>query len=487
MRKNRHGFTLIEIIVSIAIASIVLLIAGSMILSSTKFMGTTVETDLNKRKIDSTIDFIRGEIIYSTDVRFVKEDSQYAPNYQKDNNWHYIYIKDGYLYHDGQKVFGEEFYNSDIFSVDIKGNYENKQRIDMKYSLLDYHKENVYSSRDTVMFMNLSVSEDIQKQALYTADYYELSYNGYWLFYNKKYTEPVIENPKEGDGTVHDQLLSMALGTNRWFYSTSYFYRFGDRVFHNGYWWMYNATTNSGSDVPGTSSSFWKRLTSEWTEQSRYSIGDVIIFEGKYYRRIVDASWNAKPTDQWNKQWEEISKEVAQETVYNIPDNEYVAYDKKTVISKLNNIDLDKIPTYIPENNNSYHVFYNETPTKATDFVKIKDQVVTGDYYHYYYRVFNNDAKPGEKSNGFFGWQEIKIDYDENSAYVVGDSVLSVANNGALKSHFEVQMDILTEQTIQNIKNKLGSQYTDDLLYSNYLNPGGEFNFTNQFVWKKLY
>ena len=33
MRKNRHGFTLIEIIVSIAIASIVLLIAGSMILS----------------------------------------------------------------------------------------------------------------------------------------------------------------------------------------------------------------------------------------------------------------------------------------------------------------------------------------------------------------------------------------------------------------------------------------------------------------------
>lgn len=87
----------------------------------------------------------------------------------------------------------------------------------------------------------------------------------------------------------------------------------------------------------------------------------------------------------------------------------------------------------------------------------------------------------------FFGWQEIKIDYDENSAYVVGDSVLSVANNGALKSHFEVQMDILTEQTIQNIKNKLGSQYTDDLLYSNYLNPGGEFNFTNQFVWKKLY
>ena len=109
MRKNRHGFTLIEIIVSIAIASIVLLIAGSMILSSTKFMGTTVETDLNKRKIDSTIDFIRGEIIYSTDVRFVKEDSQYAPNYQKDNNWHYIYIKDGYLYHDGKRYLVRSF------------------------------------------------------------------------------------------------------------------------------------------------------------------------------------------------------------------------------------------------------------------------------------------------------------------------------------------------------------------------------------------
>ena len=37
MRQNKNGFTLIEIIVSLAIGSIVLLIAGTMIVSSSGF------------------------------------------------------------------------------------------------------------------------------------------------------------------------------------------------------------------------------------------------------------------------------------------------------------------------------------------------------------------------------------------------------------------------------------------------------------------
>lgn len=111
MLKNRKGFTLVEIIVSIAVASIVLLVAGSMILSSSNFMMTTTDTDLNKRSVDSIIDFVRGEIIYSTDVRFVPVDSKYAPDYQNNDNWHYMYIKDGELYRDGVRIFDTNFTN----------------------------------------------------------------------------------------------------------------------------------------------------------------------------------------------------------------------------------------------------------------------------------------------------------------------------------------------------------------------------------------
>lgn len=495
--KKSKGFTLVEIIVSIAIGSIVLLIAGGIILSSSNFLTTTTEMDLDKRCIDSITDYVRDEIKYSTDVRFIEQDNSMVPNYLEDSDWHYFYIKDNELYHDGARVFDKNFTNKKNLSIAMKGDgtSQSNQRLDIKYNLVNNKNEVTYTNRDTVIFLNLSTNKQILEQTFYTSDYKQLSNDGYWLFYANK-DKGIIDqsdndNTIEGDGTVADQLLSMDLGTNRWFYSSSYFYREGDRVFHNGYWWLYNNTTNSGCDEPGVSSSFWKRLTSEWTLNSKYSLGDVIIYNGKYYRNLGLLPYNPVPDNIWNKNWEEISEEEAKSTKYEIKPNEYANYDEKTIISKLDKIDLSKIVDYDPKKNSQYPVFFSNPPTDPSGFVRILDTSVTGTFYHYYYRVFNNDAKPGEKSNGKFGWQEIKLDYDENSAYVKGDSILSVANNGSVKSHFEAQCDILTDETLDVIKNYTtniaNTGYYEGQLYSNYLNPGGEYNTSYGLVWKKLY
>ena len=53
MRQNKNGFTLIEIIVSLAIGSIVLLIAGTMIVSSSGFLSTTTDYDIDKMFLDT--------------------------------------------------------------------------------------------------------------------------------------------------------------------------------------------------------------------------------------------------------------------------------------------------------------------------------------------------------------------------------------------------------------------------------------------------
>ena len=55
--KKSKGFTLVEIIVSIAIGSIVLLIAGGIILSSSNFLTTTTEMDLDKRCIEVEVTY----------------------------------------------------------------------------------------------------------------------------------------------------------------------------------------------------------------------------------------------------------------------------------------------------------------------------------------------------------------------------------------------------------------------------------------------
>ena len=60
-----------------------------------------------------------------------------------------------------------------------------------------------------------------------------------------------------------------------------------------------------------------------------------------------------------------------------------------------------------------------------------------------------------------------------------------------LRVNFEAQCDILTDETLDVIKNYTtniaNTGYYEGQLYSNYLNPGGEYNTSYGLVWKKLY
>lgn len=110
MKKNSLGFTLVEIIVSIAVASVVLLVAGAMILNSLNFFNTTVYSDLDKRCVDSLISFVREEIVYASDVRILPDDSPDKPNSDTiGTEWHCFYVNNGRLYHDNVSYFTDGF------------------------------------------------------------------------------------------------------------------------------------------------------------------------------------------------------------------------------------------------------------------------------------------------------------------------------------------------------------------------------------------
>lgn len=480
MRKY-NGFTLVEIIVSIAIGSIVLLIAGGIILSSSNFLMTTTDMDIDKRAVDSIVDFVRGEIEYSTDVRFVQHGDKLAPDYTKDSDWHYFYIKDNELYRDGAKVFAKSFTNNKSLSISMKGNgtSTSNHRLDIKYTLLDNKNEISYSSRDTVMLLNLSVSQEILNQGIYSADYKDLSDNGYWLFYTKKAKDlaSIPEEDSNFTGTVADQFyISSVLDVRGEYRNTKY--RLGDIVNYNGKWWMCNVDELQ-SVKPDQSASHWKCLSENWVQNSKYSEGDIVIYLGKYYQRKTNDTWNAVPPSdsQSNTQWKLIDKAEVTKKQYTIPKvfSNHES-DKKTVIKKLlNHIGydgdlntaknysefiknynefLEKIPLYNPQA--SYSALGSgKTPSKAEEFVKIPMTVDNKTYYRVFYRVYNHGLDLLKKSNdGYFDWQEICMDFIYNSAYVKGDIIYAGQANETDLISWKCVQNVIDVDTITSMKIK---------------------------------
>lgn len=448
MKQNKMGFTLVEIIVSIAIGAVVMMIAGGIILSSSNFMMTTTEMDIDKRATDSIVEFVRGEIEYSTDVRFIpKSTSNLVPDYEKDTDWHYLYIQDGELYRDGVRIFDKNFTNKKSLSILMQGNGTSvsNHRLDIKYTLINSNNETTYSSRDTVMFLNLSVSDEILKNGLYSDKYIALSNDGYWLFYTKK-AKDLTAKPEETQpvitGTVADQIQLINPMNNKGIYSSELTYRKGEYVYFNDNWWIWLGDYDSFNDEPGSvdesNTHRWKKINAYWDENSGYQIGDIVIHnkdnstKNTYYECVSNYTLDKVEAYEpgvyypYTTVWKEISD-------YNpIVENLVATYYKDTskrstcVAKKLglgmdgisdlekNKQILDKIPEY--DLKSTY---------KVGDFVKI--EVANSGVYEYYLKLFDNLGKPGQKilneSTGFqeLGWQLLSTYYSENSAYVEND------------------------------------------------------------------
>lgn len=99
--KNNHGFTLIEVIVSIAIGSVVLGAILSVILTSFTTFGTFSTQKLKKDALDNIVDYVRDEIQNSSDVVI----STTPPKINSDNNgnWSWLAVVNGKLYQGSYK------------------------------------------------------------------------------------------------------------------------------------------------------------------------------------------------------------------------------------------------------------------------------------------------------------------------------------------------------------------------------------------------
>lgn len=466
MKTNKKGFTLVEIIVSIAVGSIVLMIAGAIILSSSQFLSTTTEMDLDKRCVDSIVDFVRGEIEYSTETRLVQKNSSKAPEVGKDG-WHSFYVKDKVLYRDDVQVFQDEFYSYKEFRLAVKGHFENESRIDLYYELYNTKGEKAYSTRDTVMLLNVKVSDEMKSEGLFTQEKQQLTgaIDGYALYYRKTSMslpsgdgESGNDNSKVKTGTVADQIDFKTMENNRGLWTAGakdYMLIKNDFVFHNGYWWMlvyHSAGTKPGSvyTKPGESL-WWKCIDSQFHNNSAYEVGDVIMYNNIYYKCInsnVNKGSIMNTPDIDTSTWEKV---VDQLSVPNTDGKHNITIysdirQKQTIVKKLENIDLsklsaanklskigtdeedeeiNKIPKVIDENNPQIDEIYYCVKEKPANLEFINDSRFQ--YIQYYIKLFDYTSTGVTVKKNVL--QELCVDFKKTSAYVKGDIVLYNTTN----------------------------------------------------------
>lgn len=109
-KLNNKGFTLMEIIVTLLISSLVMMIAGSLILNSLGYFNKAATTDADKQSLDLLADFVRDQLLYASDVKVLKSNEERP----EGNDWKWLYVKDGRLMLGHVDATDSEAYNDDF-------------------------------------------------------------------------------------------------------------------------------------------------------------------------------------------------------------------------------------------------------------------------------------------------------------------------------------------------------------------------------------
>ncbi len=420
---NQKGMTLVEIVVVLLIASLLLVIMGSLILNSFRYFGETSDQNLSKQSLDSMQQFVRSELLYASDVKV-------AASKPDEEEWQVLYVQNGRLYHNDEMLYSEGFYNQKSLSMSIRG--FDTYRLDLAYALDDGDSKKVYTTKDTLELLNIKIQVDgdasldpfanISKKV-------EVSQTNK-IYYKKglKFEEP--EKPQDpSEGTVADQIKCLNGYNNRGRFVPGTFYKIGDMTYYEGYWWI-NYITNwvlNEAENPA-SSHHWKKLDYTFDRRSVYEKDDIIFYENTYYqcnRSMINTGSSPIPNEGWDgkEYWDEVNIEDAKAALRckENPDN------LNTIANQLDYTKLFECEEF--ENGEEYAL---GTVVKIT---------YNDNYVEYYKKIMFETGKNKPGTNPTSGWQRLIRDYDLESSYLKGDEVLYTQDEGRL----------ITIRALQNI------------------------------------
>ncbi|WP_373140606.1 prepilin-type N-terminal cleavage/methylation domain-containing protein [Beduini massiliensis] len=420
-RKLGHkGFTLVEIVVVLLIVSIVMALAGSIILSSFDLFGDSAQEDVSKRALDEISRYVNGELEYASDIRI-------APTKPEGDNWWYLDIVDGTLVQNDDagnvmkeyKVFSSAFYYGNQLEMRLS-DFVNSDQFDIQYSFIKNEKEE-YKVQNTLRFSNLTLRSEKESDYLPFDGLnvsYALSSQNVRIYYIRKAVQTVVdEKPLKATGTVADQIAFLNNYNNTQLWIENFLYRRGDMVFYNGYWWYCMVEYSSTTQPPDQQNSTWKKIDAYFDTKSGYQRGDIIIFEENYYRckvDIIQTGYNPIPTDPNSGHWE-LLKDTADKTIEEIL--------KGTVYTNSYQIKVQTVRNELDGATNIKEYQKGQSYQKE-EIVKIYANGYDGDDdLADYYICISGSTKEDPQNSDKYEWKHLQIRFDDLSGYEKEDVV----------------------------------------------------------------
>lgn len=443
MKKNK-GFTLIEIIVSLMIASIGMLIATTLILNSMGYFNKTAVSDNDKQVLDSIRDYVHNELIYASNVKIQTEYPKKEDG-TLDSEWHYLFVKDHQLYRDSNceadftkavPVYGSDFYtNGRKLFVEARG--FNNYRIDFKFYLTDrngtesdFDSSYEYKTSTTVEMLNMKeyVSNKGGQGLFAQAKLESLSDETdkkLKVFYKKGELELTTssggddEEDFERDGTVKDEILCVKGNKEDNAYDLYKTYKAGDYVYYNGVW--YKSLWDSNTAANPEASWLWKPLKYEFVKNKNYEKGDIVFYEGKFYQaRYTSAGASQTPDDSasgaWYGPFDSVESLVNSTKI--IPDYFKCPIESGTVEDEFDKIDLTKATPWVATNYEKGAIVYTRVGSGINDL-------------KYYISIDQGMSATSPDITGASGtiWKCLDSMFDDHSKYQIGD-IIYVKVNG---------------------------------------------------------
>ncbi len=300
--EDKNGFTLVEVVVSIATGSLILGLILSLILTSFQLFSDTASDDRKKTTNDNVIEYISEVIHDATDVRIktisnpsssltvpAKTANFPTTKLNDKENWHYMFINSsGRLVIDGKVMFGGNqtaaFYGSNgtkllmSYKVNVDSNDKKNMSLDLT-TILDNtssHEAHTskYSKTNTVSLNNIvtktyqdRIADKPDEGKLINGKSGSIDRNNIIYFANEKVL--TVQSVVEPTYTIADKLnLLSDSNRNRGQFQASYItaYEPGDIVVYNGFTYLrtstslkdrYTRTLNNNTIKPYSNSNFF--------------------------------------------------------------------------------------------------------------------------------------------------------------------------------------------------------------------------------------
>lgn len=154
MRNNNSlkGFTLVEVIVVLAIITLVLGLGGTIILSTGNIYNKNLDINLAKQVGDTVLNHIEDELSYSTSINTSIDTEDYI-----STNRYAFKVENGKLLRydlnslDFTDLYGEEFYNNNSIRIEVS-----KLRLPLillTVTVFNQEKD-IYTNQTTVKLLN---------------------------------------------------------------------------------------------------------------------------------------------------------------------------------------------------------------------------------------------------------------------------------------------------------------------------------------------